>query len=212
MKFSHYFQKAKHWHLFLLMFGIPIFFQLFVMGNMISQISLNENSPDLSFMVNYIRLFPIIMILFMGTFFGYFWSIAIGLQHKIPQGLKMKTTKFKIFFFIPLVYILFFLILIGSLMSSMFTGANSGTEPDITSIGLIMSIVFPLHFFSMFCIFYCLYFVAKTLRTIELQRECSFSDFAGEFFLIWFYPIGIWIIQPRINKIAEEEIITPDVV
>jgi hypothetical protein len=212
MNLSRQYQKAKHWQLFLLMFGIPILFQFFVMGNILSQISLKENNPDLSFMVNYFRLFPILMILYLGTFFGWFWSIAIGLNHKIPTGLKMKTSKFKIFFFIPLIYILLFSLVTGSILSASFDNSNSEFQPNITNIGLIFSIVFPLHFFSIFCIFYCLYFVAKTLRTIELQRECSFSDFAGEFFLIWFYPIGIWIIQPRINKIAEEENQTLNVV
>jgi hypothetical protein len=41
------------------------------------------------------------------------------------------------------------------------------------------------------------------VKTIELQREVTFSDFAGEFFLIWFYPVGIWIIQPKVNKFAQ---------
>jgi hypothetical protein len=50
-----------------------------------------------------------------------------------------------------------------------------------------------------------LYFVAKTFKTVELQREVSFSDFVGEFFMIWFYPVGIWIIQPKINKMIEEQ-------
>ena len=56
------------------------------------------------------------------------------------------------------------------------------------------------HILSMFGIFYSLYFVAKTFKTVELQREVTFSDFAGEFFMIWFFPIGIWVIQPKINK------------
>lgn len=67
----------------------------------------------------------------------------------------------------------------------------------------MMAIIVPLHLFSMFCIFYCLYFVAKTIKTAELQRETAFSDFVGEFFLIWFFPIGIWFIQPRVNQLAE---------
>ena len=25
-----------------------------------------------------------------------------------------------------------------------------------------------------------------------------------QFFMIWFYPVGIWIIQPKINKMIEE--------
>jgi len=58
-----------------------------------------------------------------------------------------------------------------------------------------------VHLFSMFCLFYCLYFIAKALKTVELQRPVTFSDYAGEFFLLWFYPVGVWILQPRINQI-----------
>lgn len=43
---------------------------------------------------------------------------------------------------------------------------------------------------------------AKTIKTVELQKKVTFSDFAGEFFLLWFSPIGIWILQPKINKFA----------
>jgi hypothetical protein len=57
----------------------------------------------------------------------------------------------------------------------------------------------------MFFIFYSLYFIAKELKSVELQKPVTFSDFAGEFFLLWFFPIGIWIIQPRINKIFESK-------
>ena len=47
---------------------------------------------------------------------------------------------------------------------------------------------------------------AKALKTVEWQKPVTFSDFAGEFFLIWFFPIGIWIIQPRINKLFDATI------
>jgi bacteriorhodopsin len=66
-------------------------------------------------------------------------------------------------------------------------------------------IFFLIHLFSMFCIFYVLYFAAKTFKTVELQREVRFSEFAGEFFMLWIFPIGVWILQPKINKMVEEE-------
>ena len=81
---------------------------------------------------------------------------------------------------------------------------TNGTEPSVGLIGGLVAVIVPLHLFSMFCIFYSLYFVAKTFKTVELQREVNFSDFAGEFFMIWFYPIGIWIVQPKINKMIEK--------
>ncbi|MBD0405454.1 hypothetical protein [Flammeovirga sp. EKP202] len=159
---------------------------------MFANIVSNDNpSPD--FMFNYFKVFPIIMLLSMGMFFGWFWSVAVGLQRVIPDEIKLKVSRFKFFLLIPVVYIIFFL---GFLMSSLTSGAPN---PDI------FTIILPLHFFSMFCIFYTLYFVAKTFKTAELQRKVSFSDFAGEFFMIWFYPIGIWIVQPKINKIIKEK-------
>ena len=86
--------------------------------------------------------------------------------------------------------------------------AFTGNIIDVNNPGSIFTgfaVIFPLHIFSMFCIFYCLYFVAKTIKTIELQRQVTFSDFAGEFFLIWFFFIGVWILQPRINKMIADD-------
>ena len=97
------------------------------------------------------------------------------------------------------------MLLISISMGAIFNGFfENGKEPDTSMIGGLLGVIIPLHLFSMFCIFYCLYFVAKTFKTVELQREVSFSDFAGEFFLFWFFPIGIWIVQPKINKMIED--------
>ena len=193
------FLKAKHWQLFTLMFGIPILFQIIIIGTMFSNIN-SETNPDPTAMFNMMKFFPIIMILYMGIFFGWFWSIAIGLQKKVPKNIKMKTKKFKIFFFIPLVYIFSISLFVGGIFSGIM---QNGTGPSGGFVGGMIGIILPLHLLSMFGIFYSMYFVAKTFKTVELQREVSFSDFAGEFFMIWFYPIGIWIIQPKINKMDE---------
>ncbi len=141
------FLKAKHWQLFTLMFGIPILFQLIMMGtlflNINSQTSLNPTE-----IFNIMKFFPILMILYMGVFFGWFWSIAIGLQRKVPESIKMKTMKFKIFFFIPLVYILCISLFIGGLFSGIM---QNGIEPSgefvigRLAIGMF-GIILPLHF------------------------------------------------------------------
>jgi|HubBroStandDraft_2_1064218.scaffolds.fasta_scaffold26755_3 hypothetical protein len=65
---------------------------------------------------------------------------------------------------------------------------------------VLLSLIFPLHFLAMFCLFYLLYFVSKSLVLAETCKPASFNDYAGPFFLIWFFPIGIWFIQPRINR------------
>ena len=72
--------------------------------------------------------------------------------------------------------------------------------PKIIVIGIILS----LHLVAMICIFYCFYFAAKIIKTVELQKEVGFKDFVGEFFLTWYFPIGVWFLQPKINKMIEE--------
>lgn len=194
------FLKAKHWQLFLLTFGIPMVFQFVVMGIMFAGIG-SGSEPNPSVIFNYMKFIPVVMILFMGVFFGWFWSVSMGLQSRIPENVKMKVKKFRILFFIPLVYFLLIILLMGGAINGAISG---GDNPGEGFIGSLIGIIVPLHLFSMFCIFYSLYFAAKTLKTVELQREATFSDFAGEFFLIWFYPIGIWIVQPKINRMIEK--------
>jgi hypothetical protein len=177
------FLTLKHWQLFGLLIGIPMIFQFITIGTVIS-----SKNPTTMF-----YFFPIMMILFIGLFFGWFYSLGTNLYKKLPVTANMNLTKFKIFLFIPVVY----MILLSIFMVGMFSKFASGIQPNLTIFALIV----PLHLFSMFCIFYCLYFNAKALKIVEWQRPVTFSDFAGEFFLIWFFPIGIWIIQPRINRL-----------
>jgi len=184
------FLKAKHWQIFLLTFGLPYLLQAIV-----SYFLFSDENP-----LKFMKIMPFIMVFMISGILGWFWAVAIKLQSKIPAEVKMKVRKFKIFFFIPLIYILFIL---GS-FGFMFTNVlQNGQLPSGISMGLSMLIIFPLHLFSMFCIMYSFYFAAKTFKTVELQREVEFSDFAGEFFLFWFFPIGIWVVQPKINKMIE---------
>ena len=186
------FLKAKHWQVFMITFGLPFLIQIILMP-----MSIVGDEPDPMMIM---KVFPIIMILFVGGFLGWFWSIGVGLQSKIPTDVKMKVSKFKTFLIIPLVYMI---LIMGFMVYSSGGTLESGQVPSGGMIaGMVAGIVL-LHLFSMFCMFYCLYFVAKTFKTVELQREVSFSDCVGEFFMIWFFPIGIWVVQPKINKMIE---------
>ncbi len=53
---------------------------------------------------------------------------------------------------------------------------------------------------------YSVYFVSKEIKTIELNRNCSIRECILEIVLILAFPIGIWIIQPRITKIYKEHL------
>jgi hypothetical protein len=193
------FLKAKHWQLFILMFVIPFLIQMTMLFMVIIS-AFTAKSSGQAFAANYMRCFSLCTMLYCMLMFGWFWFVTMGLQHKIPQELKFKLVRFKVFFFIPIVYI----ICIMFFMQMFMAGLNKGV-PDIGFIFSMIGIMIPMHLFSMFCMIHTMYFVAKTIKTVELQRKVTFTDFVGEFFLVWFLPIGLWILQPQINKMIEDK-------
>jgi len=202
MQIIRTFLRAKHWQIFVIAFGIPVVFQTAIMGFMFGSMT-NSPEPNPLVMLDFMKFYPLITLLYLGAIFGWFWSVSIGLQPQLPEGAKMKTKQFKFFFFIPLIYII--AILIGMIFAANYLTIDPA-EPEFGLIFAGFAIIFPLHFFSMFCIFYLMYFAAKTIKTVEMGRMATFSDFGGDFFLIWFFFIGIWFIQPRVNKLATKEV------
>jgi hypothetical protein len=173
--------KLKHWQLFGLMIGAMI----------ISSFDDMSTSKI---------IWAISMLLFVAIYFSWFWVMGINLYPKLPPTVNLNLSRFKLFMFIPAVYIVIISLVLG--------GISIGTQGDRTSG--YAAIILPIHLFSMFCIFWCLAFVAKSLKAVELQRPVTFSDYAGEFFLIWFFPIGVWFIQPRINKMFDDNLQTTE--
>jgi len=194
------FLKAKHWQLFSMLIGLPLLGYAITFALFFGYAT-TTNDLDATTLKSFAIIIPCVALIVMYVLFGWFWSIAIGLQTKVPNTVKMKVKKFKIFFFIPLIYILSVLTFMALFGLSDFE-LNSDLN-SVLPVGLL-AVMLPLHFLSIFGIFYSLYFVAKTYKTVELQREVIFSDFAGEFFMIWFYFIGIWIIQPKINEMVAD--------
>jgi hypothetical protein len=88
------FLKAKHWQLFLITFGLPLILQ-----SIAESFIIPGKNP---FML--LKIMPVMMVLLIGGLGGWFWAVATGLQNKIPPDVKMKVGKFKVFFFIPIIY------------------------------------------------------------------------------------------------------------
>jgi len=67
--------------------------------------------------------------------------------------------------------------------------------------GVHTYIMLPVALIFMPIFFYCLVFTTKSFKMLELNRKVKYSDY-GDFFLgILFFPIGIWFIQPKLNKL-----------
>jgi len=177
---TSFFLRAKHWKLFLLLAVIPMVAEMVAMVSMPMTAGSSKGPGGGDF------VFASITILYMFCFLIWFWSLSSFLNSIVKPELKLKTTFLRFALIYPAVYLPFFLVVFFDLRPELF------------------AVVLPLHFFAMFCIFYCLRFVSKSLVLVETGKPASFYDYAGPFFLIWFYPIGIWIVQPRVNRLYAE--------
>lgn len=123
---------------------------------------------------------------FMLFFVGWLWSMGWFLNSLLPDRLKLRDGFFEFACIYPLLYLPVFLALFV---------VSLRTNPSNVIF------VFPFHFFAVFCMFYLLYFVAKSLVLVETGSAVTFYEYAGPFFLLWFFPVGVWITQPRINRL-----------
>ncbi len=117
------------------------------------------------------------------VFAAWFWSLGTFLSSAVSPDLRLGTKLFRVAAIFPAVYFPFF---------------------DITALSLspaLFMVIFPLYVFATFCLFYVLYFVSKSLVLAERAETVEFPQYIGTLFLIWFFPIGVWFTQPRINRL-----------
>jgi hypothetical protein len=175
-----FFVRVKHWQLFLLFLGGLFIGQIAIF---ISFATAAQSPEDL---MKPGLLLGGVMILFMYCFLGWFWSMGFFLSSLVSPSLRLRMGFFRFALAYPAVYVF-----------ALIAFFRSPTPTFLASI-------FPFHLFAMFCMFYSLYFVSKSLVLAETGKLASFYDYAGPFFLLWFFPIGVWIIQPRINRLYDQ--------
>ena len=203
---NNFIYRLKHWQIFLIIFGpiaILYYFMMRRMFALISEISYDpgmaEDMDPTEFMDGMFSYLPI-MLLFYLLIYLWYWAVGVGLQQKIPQELRQNTSLFKVLLFIPILFLFFYIYAFSNMMESMMA-FEEGEIPDMSMFSSMMFGSLITFGISM----YLVYFTAKTLKTAYKQERQDVGDFIGEFFLILFFPIGIWILQPMINKIIEEE-------
>ncbi len=172
-----FFLRAKAWEVFLLLFGIMAL-SMVAMVNSVQAASargLGKNSLP----------FVGLSLLFAVCSQGWFGAAGSFLNSCVQPSLKPGLTFFRFALIYPILYMAGFLIVFP--------------PPPA-----MLVIIFPLHLLAIFCMFYLPTFVSKNLALVEKGSEVAFYDYAGSFFLLWFLPVGLWIVQPRINRLYAE--------
>jgi hypothetical protein len=123
--------------------------------------------------------------------------VAMGLQKYIPEENKMNTWKFVVTFIFPILYAILAVLLVFTYVIPVLS--------DISYLSpWIFILLMPFHFFMVFCSFYAMYFTAKTILLAENASFPHTGNVGLYFVLVWFYFVGFWILQPKINKIVAE--------
>lgn len=176
---SDFFLRAKHWLIFLLLLGSIVCGQVAI----VIYAAAGPLSPEEMFSARFTLVMLLSTLLAAAPLFSWLWaagSLLSDLQERRLQ-LNLKFFRFAVAFPMPYMCLFFFVF--------------QSSHPEA------FLVIFPLHLFAVFCIFYSMYFVSKNLSQVEVGRRATFSDYAGYFFLIWLYPVGIWVIQPKINRL-----------
>jgi hypothetical protein len=179
----HFFLTARHWQIFLLFMGIFFAAEFIVLNSMPDP----PVTPE-TFQQAMLPFF-LMTVLFMLLVLAWLWTLGEFFWTMVPAALRPDVRWFRGSLVYPLLYVSTALLVF---------------EPDPASVPV--GVILPFHLLAMYCMFYDLAFVAKTLRMAESQTAASFYDYSGQFFLLWFFPIGIWVLQPRINRLAAKTV------
>jgi hypothetical protein len=122
----------------------------------------------------------------MTVYMGWLLSIAVKANQKLEEPLK-KSPRWMV---LGLVYAASYLI-----------GALVLLPGSLEQARGVPGYIVPLHLLAMAAIFYALLFTGKSLVTLERNQASTFFEYSGPFFLLWFFPIGVWFVQPRVVKL-----------
>ncbi|MBS1743751.1 MAG: hypothetical protein JST81_12020 [Bacteroidetes bacterium] len=121
------------------------------------------------------------------AFIGWLSAIAIYGNKKINdyglQPLNEKLFRFNSFVVLSTIITMLFFLLPG--------------KPEAFTFADMLLVVWAAYF--IYAVFYCLFFIARVL-SIVIDKNRG-GDYLGRFFLVFFFPVGVWILQPKINRI-----------
>jgi hypothetical protein len=172
------FLRARHWQIFSLFCGMMLLAQIAVFGSMQSATTQDFGKGLLPF--------EGLTLLFALCFNAWFWAMGSFLNAIVQPRIRPGMGFFRFSLIYPILYMPVFMI-------------------SFPQRPAMLAAIFPLHLLAMLCMFYLLNFVSKNLVLAETDRPAKFYDYAGPFFLLWFFPIGVWAVQPRINRLYAEK-------
>lgn len=179
--------RLKHWQIFLLVIGIPFVVQF------IQNVWIITSGQEIG--ASYPSFLGLLLIIPLLIFF--LWIGEVGKKFsKSEESPPMKTRKFILSLWVSCISNVFLLVYFWSYPQNLDVEGE-----EVISITVIALIVF----IALLTLFHCLSFMAKAIVQLERGREVTSSEFFSEFVMAVILPLGIWLLQPRINQLEKEK-------
>lgn len=191
--------KAKHWQLFLVFYGLPLLFESLLFFKYNNRFS-NINSSEF-LALNFLNILIPLLIYFI-----WLWYVGRKLNYNLPLGIKQNEITLNVSFLLIILYLIFLFFLINSgVLYNFITLINSSKNVNILIPFLLITLL------TFLALLFCCFFVAKSLRRKETKRNVKLDEFFIDFLMIIvLFPLGIWFIQPRINKLFSSDCLNTD--
>ena len=126
--------------------------------------------------------------------FIFFWIYSIGVKMNalVPIEFRPRISRFKTYYLVSAVLQVILLIWSFFIKDPL---ASTTYEIVLQCLLIAVGLYFALSIFMS---------AARTLKMAILQHHVDKSDAMLEFFCIWMFPLGVWVIQPAVNKVLRE--------
>lgn len=221
---SDFFLRSKHWVLFIPI-ALPTILSYVFQGiygaefqQLSSEMQVNPDAVDFGAFNLYdysTYVYGYILIMLIGGFtqLGWQWTMGNDLHNRLAEGFNLKPRTFQVtiavsgFFLLLTAFGLYqgFTWLADSLPGWIENGPPDGEGGmEMMKTALLYFAGFMLFGLVAFgCQIYNVIYVGKTLKSIELGRPAKGGEFAGYAILSYLLFIGVWILQPKVNRLVE---------
>lgn len=117
------------------------------------------------------------------------YSVATWCNSKLPESRQSSPLLFCVALAIPLVSVLMYFFFYMPLL-------QEGGAPAKPPLWLL-----PMHMLSMLSLFYSFWFTSNKFKSLLDNEDSGFMIFSSTFFLLFIFPLGVWIIQPSVNEL-----------
>jgi hypothetical protein len=201
------FLRLKHWQAFGILLAVPMIFKLVTMVSLVTNTSVLYlifaapfhaearaalfSAVSTEWVAGYLAAMAVAMVIIA----AWLYSLGVGLCKKIPPQASLRTTVFRVWLFLSLACHLVVLAFGYFLFVQLSAGGEVRWKQLLPAV--LLCVISSVGLCYAFC------FTAKALKTAERGQTVTFGEYVPELLGILIYPVGIWFIQPRVNKLVE---------